>query len=77
MGCHDVIITGAVGSLRAEVGPVSCDVTDHINFQPGNPLVGPNDESIGPRFFGMEDAYDLGLQDMMKNAADELKYSFA
>ena len=45
-------------------------ITDHINFQPGNPLVGPNDESLGPRFVGLENAYDLGLQDVMQRAAD-------
>jgi len=47
-------------------------ISDHINFQPGNPLVGPNDESIGPRFFGMEDAYDQGLQDLMVGAAQRI-----
>ena len=47
-------------------------ITDHINFQPGNPLVGPNDESIGPRFFSMEDAYDLNLQEIMTAAAERL-----
>jgi xanthosine phosphorylase len=45
-------------------------INDHINFQPGNPLAGPNDESIGPRFFAMEDAYDLGLQDIMNAVAN-------
>lgn len=73
MGCHSVILTGAVGSMRQEAGPGELMmITDHINFQPGNPLVGPNDESEGPRFFGMEDAYDLGLQDVMQAAANKL-----
>ena len=54
--------TCAAGSLREEVGPGDLMmIQDHINFHPGNPLVGPNDESIGPRFVGMEDAYDQGL----------------
>jgi len=47
-------------------------ITDHINFQPGNPLVGVNDESIGPRFVAMEDAYDLGMQDLMVASAKRL-----
>ena len=73
MGCQILLLTGAVGSLRPEAGPGELMmVTDHINFQPGNPLVGPNDESEGPRFFGMENAYDLVLQDVMQNAADQL-----
>lgn len=73
MGCHSVLVTGAVGSLRADVGPGEIVmVDDHINFQPGNPLAGPNDESEGPRFFSLEDAYDVGLQDIMVATAERL-----
>lgn len=73
LGCSTLLVTGAVGSLQQGAGPGEVMmITDHINFQPGNPLVGHNDESIGPRFFGMDDAYDLGLQDMMQSAADKL-----
>ncbi len=73
MGCQVLLLTGAVGSLRPEAGPGEIMmITDHINFQPGNPLVGPNDGSEGPRFFGMDDAYDVGLQDMMLAAANKL-----
>lgn len=72
LGCQYLLITCAAGSLRQEAGPGEIMmITDHINFQPGNPLVGPNDESIGPRFVGMEDAYDPGLQDVMQKAADK------
>jgi xanthosine phosphorylase len=73
LGCTGLIITGAVGSMRPEAGPGALMmITDHINFQPGNPMVGPNDESVGPRFFGMEDAYDAVLQETMEMAADRL-----
>lgn len=73
LGCESFLITGAVGSLREEMGAGEIMmVTDHINFQPGNPMVGPNDESMGPRFFGMEDAYNIGLQEMMANVAKRL-----
>ena len=72
MGCHALLLTGAVGSLNREAGPGEIVmITDHINMQPGNPLVGKNDESEGPRFFGMEDAYDMGLQDAMLEAANK------
>lgn len=70
LGCHTFIITCAAGSLREDTGPGELMmITDHINFHPGNPLVGPNDESIGPRFVGMEDAYDPTLQEFMLTAA--------
>jgi len=72
LGCQYLLITCAAGSLRQEVGAGEIMmVTDHINFHPGNPLVGPNDESIGPRFVSMEDAYDLGLQDVIQQAANK------
>jgi xanthosine phosphorylase len=73
LGAKAMVITGAVGSLRTEVqaGELMM-IEDHINFQPGNPLVGPNDESMGPRFVGMEDAYDPMLRELMVAAANRL-----
>lgn len=73
LGCDGLVVTGAVGSLNPDVGAGDLlMVTDHINFQPGNPLVGPNDESVGPRFFGMEDAYNPGLSEAMETAGNRL-----
>lgn len=73
LGCSNLLITCAAGSLREEAGPGELMmITDHINFQPGNPLQGANDESMGPRFVSMENAYDAGLQDVMRQAADKL-----
>lgn len=75
MGCASLLVTAATGSLREGVVPGDLMmITDHINFQPGNPLQGPNDESIGPRFFGMEDAYDPMLQEAMMASANRLGY---
>lgn len=73
LGCSTFIVTGAVGSMveTAKAGDLMM-ITDHINFQPGNPLVGINDETIGPRFVGMEDAYDKNLQDLMRAVANRL-----
>lgn len=74
LGASKLIITCAAGSMLPEAGPGELMmITDHINFHPGNPLVGPNDESIGPRFVAMEDAYDLGLQDILVASAERLK----
>ena len=44
-------------------------ISDHINFQPGNPLTGPNDESFGPRFPSLRDAYDPVLRLRLKMVA--------
>jgi xanthosine phosphorylase len=73
LGASSVIVTGAAGSLRPEIGAGEVMVLDdHLNFQPNNPLVGPNDESIGPRFVGMENAYDDGLRETFLNVARRL-----
>lgn len=73
LGAGIFLITCAAGSLRAEAGPGDLMmITDHINFQPGNPLVGANDESLGPRFVAMEDAYDLELQQVMESVATRM-----
>ena len=73
LGCTIVIVTGAVGSLNQNVVPGELVMlTDHINFQGSNPLVGPNDESVGPRFVNMVNAYDPGLRDIMRDAARQL-----
>lgn len=70
MGCTVMVVTGAVGSMREDAGAGEVMMlTDHMNFQGTNPLLGKNDESEGPRFMSMDDAYDRGLQDAMEAAA--------
>jgi xanthosine phosphorylase len=70
LGCEGVVLTCAAGSLRPEVGPGRLMlIEDHINLQGGNPLVGPNDESIGPRFPPLADAYDPAWRAAMRTAA--------
>ena len=69
LGCKAFLATTAVGSLRKHVGPGSIvSVTDHINMQGCNPLVGPNDP-IGPRFPSMLDAYSPALKKIMHDCA--------
>lgn len=73
LGTNTLIISGAVGSLHDDVGPGEVvAISDHINFQPGNPLVGPNDESIGPRFVSMEDAYNADLRATLIQTGERL-----
>lgn len=73
LGCHTLLMTNAVGSLNKNVksGQLVL-ISDHINFQPMNPLVGPNDEEFGPRFFPMDDAYDPGIRHIMQQTAKKL-----
>ena len=70
IGCEILLLTNAAGSLRREAGAGSLMlITDHINLQPFNPLVGPNDEEFGPRFPALDDAYDPALQKALRVAA--------
>lgn len=70
LGCEQLIVTNAAGSLRAEVGPGQLMLlTDHINFQGINPLVGPNADVFGPRFVPMDNAYDRVLRARFQDVA--------
>ena len=61
-GAEILVLTNAAGSLRPEVGPGwLMAITDHINLTGINVLMGPNDDSVGPRFPPMRDAYDPAL----------------
>lgn len=72
LGCDSVLVTGAAGSLREEVpaGEVML-LSDHINLQGDHPLIGANDESVGPRFYSMDQAYDPGLMDIAERIAKQ------
>ncbi len=70
LGCDMLFVTSAAGSLRVDVDAGSLVVlTDHINFLPGTPLVGANDERFGPRFFSMANAYDSHLRLLLQQTA--------
>lgn len=76
LGASSLIVTCAAGSLRREVGPGEIMMlNDHINLHPGNPLVGPNDESTGPRFVSLENAYDAEYREKISAIARKLGLS--
>lgn len=71
LGCDYFLATNAAGSLREEVGPGELMlISDHINMQPSNPLIGVNDEEFGPRFYPIDNAYDKEMrEDLLAIAA--------
>ena len=72
-GADILVVTNAAGSLREDVGPGRLMlIADHINLSGTNVLTGPNDESIGPRFPSLRDAYDPELRERLRAAAGEL-----
>ena len=71
LGAEAIVLTNAAGSLRADVGPGRLmALSDHINLMGANPLAGPNDDELGPRFVGMGDAYDPQLRAQLHAAAE-------
>ena len=76
LGCDYLLATNASGSLREDVSPGELMlITDHINFQIQNPLIGPNDDEFGPRFFAVDTAYNPDMRDLLLNVADQQKIS--
>jgi inosine/guanosine/xanthosine phosphorylase family protein len=70
LGVERIILTNAAGGVRPDlVAGTLMLVTDHINLSGQNPLIGPNDESFGPRFFDMSNAYDADLRAQLSEAA--------
>jgi xanthosine phosphorylase len=77
-GAEILVLTNAAGSLRAEVGPGRLmAISDHINLTGYNPLSGPNDDAIGPRFPSLRDAYDPALRAELHGAAEALGIDLA
>ncbi|HLJ61852.1 MAG TPA: purine-nucleoside phosphorylase [bacterium] len=64
LGVHTLIVTNAAGGLNPSfrAGDLML-ITDHINFTGTNPLVGPNDAALGPRFPDMSRAYHPALRE--------------
>ncbi len=73
LGCEYFFAISACGSLRSDVGPGELMlINDHINLQPGNPLIGPNDDEFGPRFYALDNAYDAATRELLHAAAREV-----
>jgi len=64
MGIKTLFLTNAAGGLGEgfSAGDLML-ITDHISVFVPNPLIGPNDDSAGPRFPDMSEVYDKGIRD--------------
>jgi purine-nucleoside phosphorylase len=70
LGIRAVILTNAAGGINQEYQQGALVViSDHINLQGTNPLVGPNEERFGARFPDMTQAYSRTYQDMALQSA--------
>jgi len=70
LGIKILIVSNACGGLNPQFksGDLML-ITDHINLQGDNPLIGPNDETLGPRFPDMYNCYDKELVQLAENVA--------
>jgi purine-nucleoside phosphorylase len=67
------VVTNAAGGINTSFRPgLLVLISDHVNLQGTSPLVGPNDESLGPRFPDMSDAYDPDFRASAREAAARL-----
>jgi purine-nucleoside phosphorylase len=73
LGARTLIVSNACGGMNPLWGPGDLVLlSDHINLLGDNPLVGANDERLGPRFPDMSAPYDPELRALARKAALEL-----
>ncbi|RKZ29942.1 purine-nucleoside phosphorylase [bacterium] len=73
LGAKVLFVSNAAGALNPLFRPSDIMIiTDHINLIGDNPLIGPNDDELGPRFPDMSDAYTKQLRELAEQTALEL-----
>lgn len=73
LGVRSLVVTNAAGAIDEMLRPGQLVlISDHVNLLGASPLVGPNDDELGPRFPDMSDAYDPGLRARAREVAAEL-----
>jgi len=72
LGAAQVLITNAAGGVNTSypAGTLMI-ISDHLNLTGRSPLMGPNDDAIGPRFPDLVDLYSRRLRSLMRRAASE------
>lgn len=76
LGVESLVLTNAAGSVNPDfaAGDVMA-ISDHLNLMGDNPLRGDNDETVGPRFPDMTNAYDANARQLLHDAAQEAGFS--
>ena len=72
LGVKTLLVSNACGAVNPAYKPASLMIIDdHINMLPGNPLIGKNNNKLGPRFLDMSQPYDPVLIQKMEAIANE------
>ena len=75
-GASSVLLTNAAGGITDSFSAGDLMIIkDHINFMPGNPLIGPHNESWGPRFPDQSNLYHPTLRTSLREAAETIGHS--
>jgi purine-nucleoside phosphorylase len=70
LGSRALVVSNACGGMHPLWAPGDLMlIADHINLLGDSPLIGPNDDALGPRFPDMSDAYDAGLRALARDVA--------
>lgn len=70
LGAHSLVVTNAAGGVNRNFTPGNLMlITDHINFTGDNPLIGENEDAMGPRFPDMSHAYTPAYIEIAKKVA--------
>ena len=74
LGVHSIGVTNAAGGVNFDFTPGDLMlITDHLNFTGQNPLIGKNDDAMGPRFPDMSTTYDKEYQEIIKDVATKME----
>lgn len=72
-GVKHVILTNAAGGIKANYKPGDLVlISDHINLMGTSPLIGPNDDTLGPRFPDMSEAYSARCRNIAREEGAQL-----
>jgi purine-nucleoside phosphorylase len=73
LGVRTIVFTNAAGGINLNYSQGALVlISDHINLQGVNPLCGPNDDTLGPRFPDMSDAYSAECRTIARQAGAEI-----
>lgn len=73
LGVETILITNAAGGVNPYFKPSSLMIIkDHINFMGTNPLIGPNDDTLGERFPDMSEVYTKSLREIAHTCSKNL-----
>ncbi|MCM3040211.1 purine-nucleoside phosphorylase [Paenibacillus motobuensis] len=76
LGVKTLLVTNAAGGVNTSFTPGDLMlISDHLNMTGKNPLIGANDDELGPRFPDMSQAYSRRLRELARSIANKLGFS--